>query len=75
MFFLLLVPIQAMGEDIVPERIKEELHPEVQCVGPAALTASVAASSKEFEDKWFRKVRDHFSPLEKQSHVDIQIMA
>ena len=46
--------IQAMGEDIVPEKIKEELHSEVKCVGPGALTAMVVASSKEFEDKWFR---------------------
>lgn len=71
----LLLMEEAMGEDIVPEKIKEELHSEVKCVGPAALTASVVASSKEFEDKWFRKIKDHFSPLGNQSHVEIQIMA
>lgn len=64
-----------MGEDIVPEKIKEELHSEVKCVGPAALTALVVASSKEFEDKWFRKIKDHFCPLGNQFHVEIGIIA
>lgn len=75
LFFPLLVLIQAMGEDIVPEKIKEELHSEVKCVGPGALTAMVVASSKEFEDKWFRKIKDHFCPLGNQFHVEVEIMA
>lgn len=71
----LLLMEEAMGEDIVPEKIKEELHSEVKCVGPAALTALVVASSKEFEDKWFRKIKDHFCPLGNQFHVEIEIIA
>lgn len=64
-----------MGEDIVPEKIKDEVHTEVKCVGSAALTALVIASSKEFEDKWFRKIKDHFCPFENQFHTEIQILA
>ncbi|XP_029421740.1 uncharacterized protein C8orf76 homolog isoform X7 [Nannospalax galili] len=56
----LLLIEEVMGEDIVPEKIKDELHSEVKCVGPAALTGLVIASSKEFEDKWFRKIKEHF---------------
>ncbi|XP_028727725.1 uncharacterized protein C8orf76 homolog [Peromyscus leucopus] len=66
---------EAMGEDIVPEKIKDEVHSEVKCVGPAALAALVIASSEEFEDKWFRKIKDHFCSLENQFHVEIQITA
>nr|KAF6404553.1 hypothetical protein HJG63_001930 [Rousettus aegyptiacus] len=64
---------EVMGEDIVPEKLKDEVHAEVKCVGSAALTALVIASSKEFEDKWFRKIKDHFSPFE--NHKEIQISA
>lgn len=71
-FFLLL---QVMGEDIVPEKIKDEVHTEVKCVGSTALTALVIASSKEFEDKWFKKIKDHFCPFENQFHTEIQILA
>lgn len=70
----LLLMEEAMGEDIVPEKIKEELHSEVKCVGPEALAASVVSSSKEFEDKWFGKITDHFHPLGNQSEVEIQIV-
>ncbi|XP_051015601.1 uncharacterized protein C8orf76 homolog [Acomys russatus] len=71
----LLLMEAAMGEDIVPEKIKEEIHSEVKCVGPEALAALVVASSKEFEDKWFRKIKDHFQPLENQLHVERQLLA
>ncbi|KAL1767789.1 Tetratricopeptide-like helical containing [Sigmodon hispidus] len=71
----LLLMEEAMGEDIVPEKIKDDLHSEVKCVGPEALTALVIASSKEFEDKWFGKIKDHFCPLENQFHMEIQITA
>ncbi|XP_062935683.1 uncharacterized protein C8orf76 homolog isoform X2 [Cynocephalus volans] len=67
--------VLVMGEDIIPEKIKDEVHPEVKCVGSTALTAPVTASSKEFEDKWFRKIKDHFCPFEKQFHAEIQIVA
>ncbi|XP_021544449.1 uncharacterized protein C8orf76 homolog [Neomonachus schauinslandi] len=71
----LLLIAEVMGEDIVPEKIKDEVHAEVKCVGSTALTASVIASSKEFEDKWFRKIKDHFCPFENQFHTEIQILA
>lgn len=66
--------LQVMGEDIVPEKIRDEVHTEVKCVGPAALTALVIGSSKEFEDKWFRKIKDHFCPFENQFHTELQIL-
>ncbi|KAL6032964.1 hypothetical protein STEG23_010953 [Scotinomys teguina] len=69
----LLLMEEAMGEDIVPEKIKDEVHSEGKCVGPAALTALVSASSKEFEDKWFGKIKDHFCALENQFRVESQI--
>ncbi|XP_058131974.1 uncharacterized protein C8orf76 homolog [Dasypus novemcinctus] len=71
----LLLISEVMGEDIIPEKIKDEVHMEVKCVGSAALTALVIASSKEFEDKWFKKIKDHFCPLENHSHTEIQILA
>ncbi|XP_012516302.1 PREDICTED: uncharacterized protein C8orf76 isoform X2 [Propithecus coquereli] len=70
----LLLIAEVMGEDI-PEKIKDEVHPEVKCVGSASLTALVTASSEEFEDKWFRKIKDHFCPFENQFHTEIQILA
>lgn len=70
----LLLIAEVMGEDIVPEKIRDEVHTEIKCVGPAALTALVIGSSKEFEDKWFRKIKDHFCPFENQFHTEIQIL-
>ncbi|XP_019829554.2 uncharacterized protein C8orf76 homolog isoform X3 [Bos indicus] len=70
----LLLIAEVMGEDIVPEKIRDEVHTEVKCIGPAALTALVIGSSKEFEDKWFRKIKDHFCPFENQFHTEIQIL-
>lgn len=70
----LLLIAEVMGEDIVPEKIRDEVHTEVKCVGPAALTTLVIGSSKEFEDKWFRKIKDHFCPFENQFHTEIQIL-
>ncbi|XP_042528989.1 uncharacterized protein C8orf76 homolog isoform X2 [Dipodomys spectabilis] len=66
---------EVMGEDIIPEKIKDELHSEVKCVGPEALAALVPATLKEFEDKWFGKIKDHLCPSENQLHTQIQIVA
>ncbi|XP_004431155.1 PREDICTED: uncharacterized protein C8orf76 homolog [Ceratotherium simum simum] len=71
----LLLIAEVMGEDIVPEKLKDEVYTKVKCIGPAALTALVIASSEEFEDKWFRKIRDHLRPFENQLHTDIHILA
>ncbi|XP_020012085.2 uncharacterized protein C8orf76 homolog [Castor canadensis] len=71
----LLLVTEIMGEDIIPENIKDEVHLEVKCIGPAALTALVTASLKEFEDKWFGKIKDHFCPFENQFHTEIPMLA
>lgn len=63
-----------MGEDIVPEKIKDEVHTEVKCVGCAPLTSLVMVSSKEFEDRWFGKIKDHFCSFENQLHTEIHIL-
>ncbi|XP_049621807.1 uncharacterized protein C8orf76 homolog [Suncus etruscus] len=66
---------EVMGEDIVPEKLRDEVQTEVKCVGSIALAAMVIASSKEFEDKWFSKVKDRFCPLENAFCTEIQILA
>ncbi|XP_016042652.1 uncharacterized protein C8orf76 homolog isoform X3 [Erinaceus europaeus] len=71
----LLLIAEVMGEDIIPEKIKDEVHTEVKCVGSAVLTAMVIASSEEFEDKWFRKIKDCFGSIENQFHTEIEILA
>ncbi|XP_074122311.1 uncharacterized protein C8orf76 homolog [Sminthopsis crassicaudata] len=69
----LLLISEVMREDLIPEKIKDEVHAEVKCVGSEALTALVIASSKEFEDKWFRKIKDHLCPFENLFHTEIHI--
>ncbi|XP_020820628.1 uncharacterized protein C8orf76 homolog [Phascolarctos cinereus] len=69
----LLLISEVMREDLIPEKIKDEVHAEVKCVGSEALTALVIASSKEFEDKWFRKIKDHLCPFENLFHTEIRI--
>ncbi|KAM5211456.1 uncharacterized protein C8orf76 homolog isoform 1-T1 [Hipposideros larvatus] len=71
----LLLIAEVMGEDIAPEKIKDEVHAEVKCVGSAFPTPLVIASSKEFEDRWFRKIKDHFCSFENQLRTEIQILA
>ncbi|XP_028389874.1 uncharacterized protein C8orf76-like [Phyllostomus discolor] len=67
---------EVMGEDIVPEKIKEEVHSEVKCVGSAALSSVVMiASSKEFEDKWFGRIKDHLCSSERQLCAQMPISA
>uniref|UniRef100_A0A673ULU8 ZHX1-C8orf76 readthrough n=1 Tax=Suricata suricatta TaxID=37032 RepID=A0A673ULU8_SURSU len=71
----LLLIAEVMGEDIVSEKIKDEVHTEVKCAGPTALAALVIASSKEFEEKWFRKIKDHFCPCGNRFQTEIQMLA
>lgn len=71
----LLLIAEVMGEDVTPERIKDDIQSEVKCVGSAALAALVTASSAEFEDKWFGKIKDHFGPLETQVRPEMWILA
>ncbi|XP_021561915.1 uncharacterized protein C8orf76 homolog [Carlito syrichta] len=71
----LLLVAEVMGEDIFPEKMRGDLQPEVECVGPAALAALVTTTSEEFEDKWFRKIKDHFCPSEGHFLPGIQVSA
>ncbi|EHB01996.1 hypothetical protein GW7_03580 [Heterocephalus glaber] len=64
-----------MGEDIVPEKMKEEVRAEVQGAGSAALAGLVAASVEGFEDKWFGKLGGHFCSLESPFHTEPQVLA
>ncbi|XP_004838057.1 uncharacterized protein C8orf76 homolog isoform X2 [Heterocephalus glaber] len=66
---------EVMGEDIVPEKMKEEVRAEVQGAGSAALAGLVAASVEGFEDKWFGKLGGHFCSLESPFHTEPQVLA
>nr|XP_003228187.2 PREDICTED: uncharacterized protein C8orf76 homolog [Anolis carolinensis] len=55
---------EMMGEDIVPEKLKEDAQGEVKCLGASALMAFLTPSTVEFEEKWFQKLRDSFSHME-----------
>ncbi|XP_060631824.2 uncharacterized protein C8orf76 homolog [Anolis sagrei] len=54
---------ETMGEDIVPERLKEDAQGEVKCLSASALMVLLTPSTMEFEEKWFQKLRDSFSHL------------
>ncbi|KAM9386828.1 uncharacterized protein C8orf76-like [Phaethornis superciliosus] len=54
----LLLMTQVMGQDLVPEKLKEEFQGEVKCIGPSALSSLVTASATEFEIKWFSNLQD-----------------
>ncbi|KAM6171040.1 uncharacterized protein C8orf76 homolog [Erethizon dorsatum] len=66
---------EVMGEDIVPEKMKDEVYAEVKSGGSVALTGLVTASLEGFEDKWFGKIKDHFCSLEGHFYSEIQILA
>uniref|UniRef100_A0A8D0G8X6 Chromosome 8 open reading frame 76 n=1 Tax=Sphenodon punctatus TaxID=8508 RepID=A0A8D0G8X6_SPHPU len=53
----LLLITEAMGEDLLPEKLKEDIQGEVKCVGTSALTSLVTVSAADFEDKWFQKLK------------------
>ncbi|XP_030046070.1 uncharacterized protein C8orf76 homolog [Microcaecilia unicolor] len=55
---------EVMGEDLTPERMKEEAQVEWKCGGSTALAASVIISDEEFTNRWFRKTKDGFSHCE-----------
>ncbi|XP_027747489.1 uncharacterized protein C8orf76 homolog isoform X2 [Empidonax traillii] len=54
----LLLMTKVMGQDLIPEKLKEELQGEVKCIGPSALSSLVNASIVEFEVKWFGNLQD-----------------
>ncbi|KAH1177686.1 uncharacterized protein C8orf76 homolog [Mauremys mutica] len=57
----LLLITEVMGEDLIPEKLKEDGQGEIKCVGPSALTSLVTTSAIEFEGKWFKKLQDSLS--------------
>ncbi|KAK4825865.1 hypothetical protein QYF61_003139 [Mycteria americana] len=54
----LLLMTKVMGQDLIPEKLKEEFQGEVKCIGPSALSSLVTASATEFEIKWFSNLQD-----------------
>uniref|UniRef100_A0A8C3R6N6 Uncharacterized protein n=1 Tax=Cyanoderma ruficeps TaxID=181631 RepID=A0A8C3R6N6_9PASS len=54
----LLLMTKAMGQDLIPEKLKEEFQGEVKCIGPSVLSSLVTASVMEFEIKWFGNLQD-----------------
>ncbi|TRZ22321.1 hypothetical protein HGM15179_004782 [Zosterops borbonicus] len=54
----LLLMTKAMGQDLIPEKLKEEFQGEVKCIDPSALSSLVTASAMEFEIKWFGNLQD-----------------
>ncbi|XP_014725623.1 PREDICTED: uncharacterized protein C8orf76 homolog isoform X2 [Sturnus vulgaris] len=54
----LLLMTKAMGQDLIPEKLKEEFQGEVKCIGSSALSSLITASVMEFEIKWFGNLQD-----------------
>ncbi|KFP65668.1 Uncharacterized protein C8orf76, partial [Cariama cristata] len=62
----LLLVTKVMGQDLIPEKLKEEFQGEVKCIGPSALLSLVTASATEFEIKWFGNVQDDLCHFDRQ---------
>ncbi|KAH0617454.1 hypothetical protein JD844_015705 [Phrynosoma platyrhinos] len=63
---VLFLITEMMGEDLIPEKLKEDAQGEVKCLGASALMAMLTTSTVEFEKKWFQKLQEYFSSLECQ---------
>ncbi|XP_054241565.1 uncharacterized protein C8orf76 homolog [Indicator indicator] len=61
---------KVMGQDLIPEKLKEEFQGEVKCIGPSALSSLVTASATEFEIKWFGNVQDDVCHFDRQFYPD-----
>ncbi|KAM6101454.1 uncharacterized protein C8orf76 homolog isoform 1-T1 [Theristicus caerulescens] len=70
--FLLLMT-KVMGQDLIPEKLKEEFQGEVKCIGPSALSSLVTASATEFEMKWFGNLQDDLCHFDRQFYSDIYL--
>ncbi|XP_063155707.1 uncharacterized protein C8orf76 homolog [Candoia aspera] len=55
---------EAIGEDLVRDKLKEDAQEEVKCLSPSALTSIMTTSAVEFERKWFRKLRGCLSQMD-----------
>ncbi|KFZ52882.1 Uncharacterized protein C8orf76, partial [Podiceps cristatus] len=67
----LLSMTKVMGQDLIPEKLKEEFQGEVKCIGPSALSSLVTASAIEFEIKWFGNLQDDLCHFDRQFYSDI----
>ncbi|XP_048143044.1 uncharacterized protein C8orf76 homolog isoform X2 [Corvus hawaiiensis] len=64
---------KAMGQDLIPEKLKEEFQGEVKCIGSSALSSLVTASVTEFEIKWFGNLQDDLCHFGTQRYSDIYL--
>ncbi|KAF1569181.1 hypothetical protein FQV10_0012888, partial [Eudyptes schlegeli] len=69
----LLLMTKVMGQDLIPEKLKEEFQGEVKCIGPSALSSLVTASATEFEMKWFGNLQDDLCHFDRQFYSDIYL--
>ncbi|XP_064252153.1 uncharacterized protein C8orf76 homolog isoform X1 [Passer domesticus] len=69
----LLLMTKAMGQDLIPEKLKEEFQGEVKCIGPSALSSLVTASVVEFEIKWFGNLQDDLCHFDGQFYSNIYL--
>uniref|UniRef100_A0A8C3JRK4 Uncharacterized protein n=1 Tax=Calidris pygmaea TaxID=425635 RepID=A0A8C3JRK4_9CHAR len=69
----LLLMTKVMGQDLIPEKLKEEFQGEVKCIGPSALSSLVTASAAEFEIKWFGNLHDDLCHFDSQFCSDIYL--
>ncbi|XP_058686409.1 uncharacterized protein C8orf76 homolog isoform X2 [Poecile atricapillus] len=69
----LLLMTKAMGQDLIPEKLKEEFQGEVKCISPSALSSLVTASVMEFEIKWFGNLQDDLCHFDRQFYSDIYL--
>ncbi|XP_039571310.1 uncharacterized protein C8orf76 homolog isoform X2 [Passer montanus] len=69
----LLLMTKAMGQDLIPEKLKEEFQGEVKCIGPSALSSLVTASVIEFEIKWFGNLQDDLCHFDGQFYSNIYL--
>ncbi|XP_053852019.1 uncharacterized protein C8orf76 homolog isoform X2 [Vidua macroura] len=67
----LLLMTKAMGQDLIPEKLKEEFQSEVKSIGPSALSSLITASVMEFEIKWFGNLQDDLCHFDGQFYSDI----
>ncbi|XP_009978991.1 PREDICTED: uncharacterized protein C8orf76 homolog [Tauraco erythrolophus] len=69
----LLLTTKVMGQDLIPEKLKEEFQGEVKCIGLSALSSLVTASATEFETKWFGNLQDDLCHFDRQFCSDVYL--
>ncbi|KAM9304218.1 uncharacterized protein C8orf76 homolog isoform 2-T3 [Morus bassanus] len=69
----LLLMTKVMGQDLRPEKLKEEFQGEVKCIGSSALSSLVTASAREFEIKWFGNLQDDLCHFDRQFYSDVYL--